>query len=578
MAKLSLLLGAFLCTACGSGPGGGTSADLVLMNGNVITLDDANGIAQAVAVRDGKIQAVGSDEEIKSLIGPETRRVDLDGRTATPGLMDAHTHFSGGGVSRPYFLYLTYPGVQSVRDVVARVKEQAEALEAGEWIQGRGWDEGKFEELRYVYAADLDSVTPDNPVWLTHTMGHYGAANSLAFRLADITVDTPDPPAGTIDRASDGTPTGVLKEDAQGLVRRLIPPATEEQAREGIRQLAKAFNAECMTGVKDPGISEADWDAYQTVLEEGNRTVRVFALWGGGGPPERMAELIERIGATTKPYVTTGDDPLISGGVKLFMDGSGGARTAWLYDEWNRDSEYVDEGNYGYPMMDPDEFRTKVRMLHDAGLHVSIHAIGDRAIDWAVDSYWEALEANPIQGLRHGIIHANIPTDRAIDRMADMQRVYEAGYPEPQANFTWWIGDTYAGNFGPERALRLNPFRTFQEKGILWAGGSDYAVTPFEARYGIWSSVARESLMGVYGSHPYGTDESVDVQTALRSFTLGAAHQMFLEDKVGSIEVGKYADIAVWDRDLYSVETADLKDMKCEMTVFNGEIVFGDIG
>ena len=218
--------------------------------------------------------------------------------------------------------------------------------------------------------------------------------------------------------------------------------------------------------------------------------------------------------------------------------------------------------------------REQIRMYHDAGIHISVHAIGDRAIDWIVDSYWQALEANPTPGLRHGIIHANIPTDHALDRIAEMQRDFDAAYPEPQANFTWWIGDTYAGNFGPARAPRLNPFRTYLDRGILWAGGSDYPVTPFPARNGIWASIARETLLGVYGVNPYGAAESVDVQTALRSFTAWAAHQMFMEDKIGSIEVGKYADLAVWDRDLYSVETAAIQEMRCEMTLFQGKVVY----
>jgi predicted amidohydrolase YtcJ len=573
--RLGLFVGALLFTACTSGPGG-LPADVVLLNGNVITVDAADRIAEAVAVRDGKIVAVGSDREIERLIGPETRQVDLMGRTATPGLMDNHAHFSGPGDR----LDLSYPNVKSVRDVVALVKEKVEELEPGEWVRGRGWDEGKFEERRYIYASDLDPVSPDNPVVLTHTMGHYSAANSLALRIAEISRDTPDPFGGTIDRATGGTATGVLKESAQRLVSRMIPPLTpEEEAerqREGLRQIARSFNEECMTGLKDPGISADKWDAYQRVQEEGTLNVRVFVLWRGGRSAGGISELIDRIAPFTKPYRSTGDDHLISGGVKLAIDGSGGARTAWLYDEWNRDYEDVDEGNYGYPTTEPEVLREQIRMIHDAGIHMSIHSIGDRGIDWVVDSYWLALEANPIQGLRHGIIHINIPTDHAIDRLAEMQRLYGAGYPEPQPTFMWWIGDTYSGNFGPERSLRLNPFRTYEEKGILWSGGSDYGVTPFPARYGVWSAVARETLLGVYGSQPYGTDESVDVRTALRAYTMGTAHQMFMEDKIGSIEVGKYADIAVWDRDLYTVETAALEDMKCEMTIFNGKIVFGD--
>jgi predicted amidohydrolase YtcJ len=215
-----------------------------------------------------------------------------------------------------------------------------------------------------------------------------------------------------------------------------------------------------------------------------------------------------------------------------------------------------------------------IHHYHDAGMHVSTHAIGDRAIDWIVDTYADALKRKPTKGLRHGIIHANIPTDRAIDLMAEMQRTHDAGYPEPSASFTWWLGDTYAGNFGKVRSLRLNPFATFRSKGIMWANGSDFSVTPFPARYGIWSAVARQPLLGVHGAGPFGKTESVDVKTALRAVTIWAARQMFLERKIGSIEVGKYADLAVWDRDPYTVATDQLKDMQCQLTMFNGKVVY----
>jgi len=158
--------------------------------------------------------------------------------------------------------------------------------------------------------------------------------------------------------------------------------------------------------------------------------------------------------------------------------------------------------------------------------------------------------------------------------MANLEKQYDAAYPESQAPFTWWIGDTYAGNFGPERAARLNPYKTYLSKGIHWGGGSDFFVTPYPARFGIWASIARQTLKGVYGAHPFGTAESVDVHAALRSYTTWAARQLFLEDRIGSIERGKDADIAVWDRDLYTVPTDDLKDMKCEMTIFSGGIVY----
>lgn len=546
--------------------------DMILMNGKIITIDPEDSIAEAVAIKGGKIIAVCTNKMVKKMIGKSTQVIDLKGLTATPGLIDSHCHFSGA--SMLYVVDLSYPAVKKIPDVIEKVKAKIESLKPGEWVRGRGWDEGKLEELRYIYASDIDPVSPDNPVWLIHTMGHYGTANSYALKLAKITKDTPDPPGGTIDRYPDGTPTGVLKESAQGLVGRFIPGLTPEQMQRGIVKIVEEFNKEGMTAVKDPGIGFSKWDAYRKILAQDKLTVRVFILWGGGESEKDAKKIIERVGAFTKPYISTGDDKLISGGIKIYLDGSGGARTAWLYDEWNKNYEEIDKGNYGYPVIKPKVFRKMVKMYHDAGLHMGIHAIGDKAIDWLMDSYALALKENPIHGLRHSIIHCNIPTDRAIEMMADMQKTHDAGYPEAQSTFTWWIGDTYAGNFGPERDLRLMPFKTYLERGVTWGGGSDFSVTPFAARYGLWASIARQTLRGVYGTHPFGKEESIDVKNALRSYTVWNAHLLFMEEKIGSLEVGKYADIAVWDRDIYTIPTDEIKEMKCQMTLFEGKIVY----
>ncbi len=549
-------------------------ADLVLLHGKIITVDAGDRIAQAVAITGDRIVAVGTDAEIAKRIGPRTQRIDLHGLSVTPGLIDAHAHFSSGGADRLYLLDLSYPNVRNVHDVVERLRQRVASVPAGSFISGIGWDDGKLAERRLLNARDLDAASPANPVYLTHTTGHFGVANSAALALAHVTRDTPDPPNGTIDRSPDGTPTGVLKESAQGLVRRLIPPRSAAQREAGMRDLAKGFNAEGMTALKDPTVVPEAWESYKKVLAEGALTVRVFALWLGGRTEAAARQLIAERAATTRPYESTGDDRLVSGGVKLYIDGSGGARTAWLYDDWNKDYTGVDTGNRGYPVSSPDTVRRLIKLFHDAGMHVSVHSIGDRGIDWVMDSYAEALTLNPIKGLRHGIIHANIPTDHAIDVMAALQRDYDAGYPEPSATFTWWLGDAYSSNFGPTRSLRLNPFRTFLSKGVLWANGSDFGVTPFATRYGIWSAVAREPLLGAYAKDPFGRAESVDVHAALRAVTIWAAHQLFLEKKIGSIEVGKYADLAVWDRDLYTVPTARIKDMQCQLTIFNGKIVY----
>ena len=551
-----------------------TRADLLLVNGRVLTVDSADRVAQAVGIAGNRIVVVGTTAEVERAAAPNARRIDLAGRTVTPGLLDAHAHFSEGGAERLYVLDLSYPNVKSIPDVAAAIGSKAAAAPKGTWIQGRGWDEGKLAERRTITAKDLDAASPNNPVVLTQTTGHYVVANSAALRLAGISKDTRDPPSGTIDRNPDGTPTGLLRESAAGLVWRLVPPRSATEIEAGIRDFAKAFNAAGMTGLKDPGISSEEWDIYKKVERDGALTVRVFALWSGGRSVNEAKQLIAERAAITKPNESTGDDHVIAGGVKLYADGSGGARTAWLYDDWNKGYRGVDAGNRGYPASNADTIRMLIRLYHNAGMHVSVHSIGDRAIDWVVDTYDQAMRENPKKGLRHGIIHSNIPTDHAIDVMARLQREFDAGFPEPSATFTWWLGDTYAGNFGPTRSQRLNPFRTFRAKGMTWANGSDFPVTPFPAQYGVWAAIAREPLLGVYGKDPFGRSESVDVHTALRAVTIWAARQMFLEKKIGSIEVGKYADLAVWDRDFYSVPTAEIKDAKCLVTIFDGRIVY----
>jgi predicted amidohydrolase YtcJ len=547
-------------------------ADLVLVHGTVLTVDARDSVARALAVRGGRIVAVGTDRDILRLVGAGTRRIDLHGRTATPGLIDSHAHISDGGVAELYHVRLS--DVTSVAEAVRRVREGISRLEPGEWLQGDGWDEGKLAERRYLTAADLDPVSPDNPVWLNHTTGHYGVANTAALRLAKISASSPDPKAGTIDRDAGGAPTGVLKESAQDLVGDLIPPPTAEERKAGILRSIELLHREGMTAVKDPSIGRPTWDAYAELLREGRLAERVCVLWYAGTTLESARAALADIEAQPRPPQSLGDGRLVSCGAKIFMDGSGGGRTAWVYKDWNKNSTGLDAGNFGYPAVDPEVYRQQVRLFHDAGVHVGTHAIGDRAIDWVLDTYAEVLTEKPTAGLRHSIIHANIPTDHAIATMASLQSKYDAGYPEAQAPFTWWIGDTYAGNFGPERSLRLMPLKTYLDKGILWGGGSDYPVTPLPARYGLWSSVEREALKGTFGRHPFGTAEAVDIHAALRSYTRWAARQLFLEARTGSLEVGKDADIAVWDRNPYAMPPAELRNLHCEITLLSGAVVF----
>ena len=568
---LCLLLVNSICSAQSSSASSPDSTDLVLINGKIITVDAHDSIAQAVAIHNGKITTVGTNEEIRKRTPQNARIIDLHGRTATPGLIDTHCHFDA--TDELYAINLS--SVKSVAEGIELVRKKVVTAKPGEWIQGAGWDEGKLAERRYITAADLDKVSPDNPVWLTHTTGHYGVANSAALRLAKISSDTKDPKAGTIDRDASGAPTGVLKETAMQAVRSLIPDYTRDQQRHGLLKMMADFNAEGMTGAKDPGTEGIRWDLYRELLNANKSTVRIFALLYGGRDMDSARKTLGRLQSQAKPPQSFGDGMLLSGGVKLFMDGSGGGRTAWVYDPWLKngkpDTTADGQPNTGYPNIDPPVYREMVKLFHDAGIHVSTHAVGDRAIDWVVDTYADLLGQTPTKHLRHGIIHCNIPTDHAIETMARIQRDFDSGYPETQAPFMWWIGDIYNASFGATREQRLMPYKTYTRKGIIWAGGSDYFVTPFPARYGLWASIARQTPSG---AQPFGTAESVDIHTALKSYTIWAAHQLFLEDRIGSLEPGKDADIAVWDRDLYSIPTDAIKDMHCELTLLRGKVVF----
>ncbi len=561
------LLAAASATGAASAP-----ADTVLLHGRIITADAGDSVAQALAIDAGRITAVGSDAAIMPLVGPTTRVIDLKGRAATPGLIDTHAHILSTGLSELYEIKLA--GVASVKAMVAAVRERAAITPKGQWIVGAGWDEGRFADGAYPTAADLDAVSPDNPVWLENTTGHYGVANSAALALAGVTATTATPPAGTIERLPDGRPAGVMKETAQEMVTRLIPEPTPAQRQAALAHMIKRLHSEGMTGFKDPSIGAADWAAYLALVRASRFDINACVLFSGGRSLATATAALSEIRAARAEIAAIPSSSLSVCGVKLFMDGSGAAPTAWMYSDWNRHRSEIATGNRGYPQIEPQLYRQLVAMFVDADIGIGTHAIGDRAIDWAVDAYADALKAHPTHDLRLTIIHANTPTDHAIATMAMLQRTYGSGYPEAQAGFAWWIGDIYAANLGEARSQRLNPFATYLKQGVVWGGGSDSGVTPFPARYGLWASTARQTAQGSWGPAPFGTAEAVDIHAALKSYTAWAAPLIAAGGRTGVLAPGMAADIAVWDRDPYAVPTAAIKDMACDMTLFGGRVVF----
>lgn len=559
-------------TALAATPALAAPADTVLLHGRIITADASDRVVQALAIRGGKIAALGSDASIQAMVGANTRVIDLKGRAATPGLIDTHAHILSTGLGELNQIALA--GARSVADMVAAVKARVAATPKGEWVLGVGWDEGKFADGRYPTAAELDAVSPDNPVWLENTTGHYGVANSAALKMAGVTAATPTPTAGTIEKLPDGRPAGVMKETAQELITRLIPEPTVAQRKAALSHMIRRLHEEGMTGFKDPSIGRADWEAYLGLIKAGQFPINACVLFSGGRSMATATKAMAEIAQAKTEIAPVANSQLGVCGVKLFMDGSGAAPTAWMYEDWNTHRTEIAAGNSGYPQIDPAEYRQMVTMFVNAGIGIGTHAIGDKAIDWVVDGYADALKAHPVKNLRLSIIHANTPTDHAIAAMAALQARYGSGYPETQGTFAWWIGDIYAANLGPARSQRLNPYASYVKAGVIWGGGSDTGVTPFPARLGLWASTARQTSGNTWGAAPFGTAQSVNIHTALKSYTTWAAPLIGQAGQTGVLTPGMAADIAIWDRDSYTVPTAAIKDMKADMTLFRGQVVF----
>ncbi|WP_340313344.1 amidohydrolase [Rhizorhabdus argentea] len=548
-------------------------ADTVLVHGVVLTVNARDEIAQALAIRDGRVVAVGNEREIDALIGPATKIIELDGHTVTPGLIDSHAHILDGAINQLFHVDLSR--ASTIAELLAQVKAKADSAEPGEWILGGGFNEGLLAEHRAPTLAELDVVSGGHPLMLTSTTGHYVAVNGVALTMAHIDDRTPSPPAGTIDRDAAGHATGLLKETAaMALVRDLVPPTTREQDKAALRAIIAKMHEEGMTGVKDPLLSPKKWASYLDLARSEGLSIHACGLIFAGATMKSGVEALAAIRQARRDVATLPAGDLGICGAKILLDGAVMARTSWMHADFAADAAHPMPTGHGYPTVEPDVYRQMVRLFVRAGVPLGTHVIGDQAIDLAVDAYADALKAFPRQGLRLSLIHAHIPSGHALDLMADLQRRYDSGIPEVQGGFLWWLGDALPSALGPDRSAHTMPFATYRKRGMIFAGGSDFPVTPLPARFGLWASVARQPLKGVFGAQPFGLDEAIDVRTALRSYTIWAARQLFIEQQSGSLEVGKWADIAVWDRNPYTVPTAALEDMTCLMTLYKGQVVF----
>lgn len=532
-------------------------ADTVYRNGCIIPVDEDDSVVEALAVKYGSVAYVGSNGGVESYIGEGTEVVDLEGRCVTPGLITTHEHFLRYGLNALFGIDLWYPNVKSIDDIVKAVEKKVAETPKGDWVFGYGWDENLLEEKRFPNRWDLDKVSPDNPVYLGRVY-QMVAANSLAIELAGVNKDTPDPEYGKIFKDVNGEPTGVfhtILPSANPFVD-MMPKITTERKEEAIIRACHDYNSEGMTLIVDATVGAVEPDdlvAYRNVHMRDELTARIYALYG-------FVRTVEQAKETIKNHTTHGDDMFKLGGIKLSLDGGVVPRSGFFYDP------YVDDpDNYGRTKWEKDDLMEAVRLLHDAGFQTCTHTIGDRAIDWVLDCIENAQTLNPRPDPRHQIIHIYYPTPEAIDRVRDLGIMVNV-----QSTFIHFEGDIYVKNLGEGRGECVKPLKTFIEKGIPVGNSQDYPSGPMPARIGLWAAVTRETFSG----QVICPEERLTIQEALRTYTIMPAKHVFMEDKIGSLEPGKYADMVIWDKNLYTCPTDDLKELKVLKTILNGKIVY----
>ncbi len=539
---------------------GGPLPLLAVHGGDILTMDPLRPRASALLALGEHILAVGDDatiraeyEALRGLQGVATADpIDLRGRAVVPGLIDSHLHLLWYG----FFLQqVDLNGTASIGEIKTRVADGVSRSKPGAWVQGGGWQQDTLAERRMPTRHDLDEVAPDNPVVLHRVCYHAVAVNSLALRLAGITADTADPPGGVIDRdPQTGEPTGILREHATGLVAASIPEPSQADVLEALRLASRRASAAGLTSVHTNDGPGDTILAYLTLRETGELTVRAY--FDTTMEPDNEAAL------TLPPRL--GDNWVRVGAVKMFTDGSLGARTAALR------APYSDApSTSGLPVFAPEQISMMVRKAHARHRQVAIHAIGDRALDIALDAIEGALATQPRADHRHRIVHAQIVAPDIIERMARLGVVVDI-QPKFVTGELVWAPD----RIGPGRLPWAYCWRRMLAAGVRCAAGSDCPVEPLEPLYGIYAAVTRSDMEGA-PAEGWIPEERLDPVTALRLFTLDAAYGAFEETIKSGLEPGKLADFAVLDRGRRPRRAARDQGPQVQMTVVGGRIVHG---
>jgi len=531
---------------------------VVLTGGKILTLDGQSTIAQALAIRDGKILAVGSDAAIKPLAGLQTRVIDLAGKSVVPGLIDTHAHFKAAGLG-DYVVNLG--GAKDVAGALDLIRAFVAKKQPGAWITTGGWHPpSQLAEKRYLTRQELDSVSPNNPVYL-RTVGHFSMANSLALQKAGIGKSTPDPAGGAFERDASGDVNGVLVETAIPLVENIVPPYTEDEELRQYRLAEAALNRLGITSVVEGATSARDTQILQKLALAGDATVRVGTMFRPEPPADSAGwdAIMSGNGATSG----FGDDWLKLGGIKIFYDGGMTLKTAMMRDAYP-DSH---DDYHGIAQVTPERLKQLVSIANLRGWRVGVHVVGDLGVDQVLDAFEAADKEKSIKDRRFVLIHASLI------RPEQMERARRVGARiDFQNAFMWDKAATVARFLGRPTADRAVPTRTLIEKmGLENLGaGTDFPVNPLNPFLTMYIMVTRKDPAG----QVYGASEAIGREQALRLYTSAASRYMFEETRKGTLEAGKLADLVVLSADFMTVPDDQIKDITADMTMVGGKIVF----
>jgi len=546
-----VLLATMACGGADAGSGR-QGADLILVNGSIRTMDPAAPMASAVAIRNQHIVAVGDRAAIRPWIVRSTRVIDLKGKTVTPGLTDSHAHLLGLGASVEN---VSLKGAVSEAEAANVAAAAAAKLPPGEWLIGRGWDQNLWAGQEFPRASTLDKLIGDRPASLRRIDGHALWASTAALTLAGIDRDTPDPRGGTIVRAANGQPTGVLIDMAMDLVEDKIPPATDEVRERRILLAARMAIEAGLTCVHEMGIDQRTADIYRNLADEGRLPLRIYAFLAGD--PAVAEQLTRKVAETDRD----GLQMFILRGVKLFADGALGSRGARLL------APYTDTpDSEGLWITQPGELARAVEAATSGGWQVAIHAIGDAGVRSVLDAYEAVGNQHPGQDLRLRVEHAQVVAPDDMQRFAKLGVIASMQPTHATSDMPW-----AEARLGPERIRGSYAWRTLLESGAHVAFGSDFPVEDVAPLGGIYAGISRQDRQGQPPGGWY-PDETLTLDQAVAAFTSAGAFASFVEDFRGRIQRGMVADLTVFDRDLAAAGA--VTEAQISMTIVGGVVVF----